>query len=84
VIDPHNSDNVYAATSGYAASGLPVSAVFASVDGGAHWGLLTPELPGQLAINGLALSPQDSNRLYAATSGGTFVLTIAPESGANE
>ena len=82
VIDPKNTSNLYAATSGYAASGLQVTAIFASVDGGAHWSLLSPGLPGQLALNGLALSPQDSNLLYAATSGGTFALTMAPQSAA--
>jgi photosystem II stability/assembly factor-like uncharacterized protein len=82
VIDPRNTSNVYAATWGFAASSLQVTAVFASADGGEHWSMLSPALPLPIVIYGLARSPLDAN-LYAATSGGTYAITVAPPADSN-
>jgi photosystem II stability/assembly factor-like uncharacterized protein len=57
VIDPRNTSNLYVATWGFAASGLQVTAIFASADGGGHWSVLSPALPLQIITYGLALSP---------------------------
>jgi len=67
-IDPQNSSNVYAATTG---------GVFKSADGGTSWAAVNAGLTN-LSVNTLNIDPHDSNTVYAGTAGGVFVITFAP------
>ena len=66
LIDPSNSNVLYAATSG--------SGVFKSADGGANWSAFNAGLTN-FDIRGLALAPAPAHIVYAATSGGIFMVT---------
>ncbi|MDZ7771438.1 MAG: hypothetical protein U5K31_01655 [Balneolaceae bacterium] len=87
VIDPRNPDVLYAATwdrhrttAAYLGGG-PGSGVHKSTDGGETWTELRGGLPGgPLGKIGLAISPQDPDRVYAAietirTDGGVWMST---------
>jgi hypothetical protein len=71
VIDPGNSNVLYAGTSGYG--------VFRSTDRGAHWRPFNDGLRN-LDIRVLALAPGNSNALYAGTGSGIFVVNPTPDS----
>ncbi|MGE5245872.1 MAG: VPS10 domain-containing protein [Betaproteobacteria bacterium] len=83
--DPNDPNVVYASlweayrVSNMMSSGGPGSGLFKSTDGGDHWTELSrnPGLPkGVLGKIGFAVSPVDSNRVYAqieAEDGGTFL-----------
>jgi uncharacterized protein (TIGR03437 family) len=58
VVDPRNNNNVYVGSS--------AGGVWKSTDGGAHWNPIGDDQPS-LAIGALALDPNDSNIIYAAT-----------------
>ena len=85
ILDPHNPQVVYAAlweayrNSWEMSSGGPGSGLFKSTDGGDHWSEISrnPGLPrGTLGKIGIAVSPADSNRVYAqieAEDGGFFL-----------
>jgi len=82
--DPNNPQVLYASlweafrVSHMMSSGGPGSGLFKTTDGGDHWTELSrnPGMPkGVLGKIGFAVSPVDSNRVYAqieATDGGTF------------
>jgi photosystem II stability/assembly factor-like uncharacterized protein len=84
VLDPNNPEIIYAAfwqawrTPWQLVSGGAGSGIFKSTDGGEHWTELTrnPGLPqGVIGNIGLAVSPSNSNRIWAiveADSGGVF------------
>lgn len=84
ILDPNNPRIIYASTwemkrNGYRMdSGGPGSHLWKSTDGGDSWVKLTanPGMPtGTLGIIGIAVSPQNSNRLFAnieAAEGGIF------------
>ncbi|HEX4749500.1 MAG TPA: glycosyl hydrolase [Bryobacteraceae bacterium] len=88
-LDPHNPKIVYAAlwdvyrTPWLLNDGGPGSGLFKSTDGGDHWAEITrnPGLPqGIIGKIGIAVSPVDSNRLYAmveANDGGLFLSNDA-------
>jgi len=78
VIHPQNTSTLYALSNGFDEAGMPVSAVFTSVDAGASWQLLNPTLPRQLTSYSLAV---DATHLYAATFQGGFAISIAPATG---
>jgi photosystem II stability/assembly factor-like uncharacterized protein len=63
VIDPHNSNILYAGTSG--------GGVFKSSDGGANWSRLNDGL-ANLDVRVLAIAPGSPHALYAGTAGGVF------------
>ena len=87
VLDPNNPEILYAAfwqawrTPWQLVSGGAGSGIFKSTDGGEHWTELTrnPGLPqGVIGNIGLAVSPTNSNKLWAiveADSGGVFRST---------
>jgi len=87
VLDPTNPEIIYAAlwqawrTPWQLVSGGAGSGIFKSTDGGEHWTELTrnPGLPqGVIGNIGLAISPSNSNRVWAiveADSGGVFRST---------
>jgi photosystem II stability/assembly factor-like uncharacterized protein len=84
VLDPNNPEVIYAAfwqawrTPWQLVSGGAGSGIFKSTDGGEHWTELTrnPGLPqGVIGNIGLAISPSNSNKVWAiveADSGGVF------------
>ncbi len=85
VIDPRDPDRLYAATwdrhrtvAAYLGGG-PGSGIHRSTDGGETWEKLTGGLPGvNMGKIGLAISPQNPDRIYAAiellrTKGGVFM-----------
>jgi len=87
VMDPRNPDVLYAATwdrhrtvAAYLGGG-PGSGIHKSTDGGETWTELGQGLPGgPLGKIGLAISPQDPDRIYAAietirTEGGVWMST---------
>ncbi len=85
VIDPRDPDRLYAATwqrhrtvAAYMGGG-PGTALYRSIDGGKTWEKLTSGLPqGNLGKIGLAISPFNPDRIYAAietirTKGGLYM-----------
>ncbi len=70
VVNPSNSQVVYASLSGFSASaGLNVRK---SIDGGTTWlpsGVGIPNIP----VNALAVDPTDNNRIWAGTDIGVYV-----------
>ncbi|WP_289644727.1 VPS10 domain-containing protein [Maribacter aestuarii] len=92
LIDPNNPDVLYAATwqrhrtvAGYLGGG-PGSGLHKSTDGGETWTALKNGLPkSNLGKTGLAMSPFDSDVIYAAleldrTKGGVYMTTNGGES----
>jgi photosystem II stability/assembly factor-like uncharacterized protein len=69
VIDPHNSNILYAGTSG--------GGVFRSIDSGANWSPCNDGLTN-LDVQVLAVAPSNPNTYYAGTAGGVFALTFVP------
>jgi photosystem II stability/assembly factor-like uncharacterized protein len=66
VIDPANSNRLYAGTSG--------GGVFRSADGGANWNRFNDGL-ANLDVRSLAIAPGSRHVLYAGTSDGVFRIT---------
>jgi photosystem II stability/assembly factor-like uncharacterized protein len=92
LIDPNNPDVLYAATwqrhrtvAGYLGGG-PGSGLHKSTDGGETWTALKNGIPkSNLGKTGLAMSPFDSDVIYAAleldrTKGGVYMTTNGGES----
>jgi len=79
VIDPSNHDTLYAGTGEGFFNGDAVrgDGIFKSTDGGANWTHLsaTSNNSNFHYVNKLAISSNDSNRIYAATRGGVFRST---------
>jgi photosystem II stability/assembly factor-like uncharacterized protein len=84
VVDPKNPSTVYAASSGlasYTGTVLTINArggLFKSTDGGGSWNPAGSGLPESLQLGGrimLAIDPQSSGALYAATDYGIFKST---------
>jgi photosystem II stability/assembly factor-like uncharacterized protein len=69
VIDPQNSNILYAGTTG--------GGVFKSSDGGANWCRFNDGL-ANLDVRVLAVAPGNPNTLYAGTAGGVFATTLVP------
>jgi len=71
VVDPADSNILYAGTAGYG--------VFKSTDGGDNWNPFNDGLPS-FHIRVLTLSPDRPSTLYAGTRNGVFAFRVAPES----
>ena len=69
VIDPQDSNILYAGTSG--------RGVFRSIDGGANWSPFNDGLTN-LDVRVLAVAPGNPNTYYAGTAGGVFAMTFVP------
>jgi photosystem II stability/assembly factor-like uncharacterized protein len=69
VIDPQNSNILYAGTSG--------GGVFRSIDGGTNWSPFNDGLTN-LDVRVLAVVPGNPNTYYAGTAGGVFATTFVP------
>jgi hypothetical protein len=67
VIDPNNSNILYAASNRFDSS-LSVGNVYKSVDAGLNWAIAGTGLAGQ-DIRGLLIDPANSLRVYAASGG---------------
>jgi hypothetical protein len=72
-IDPHDTTGktVYVTVAGFHNLLENVQAVYGSTDGGAHWTVLTANLPVAPA-NSLVVDPQDAKTVYVATDAGVF------------
>ncbi len=69
VVDPNQSNRVYACFGGFASDNLWVTA-----DGGANWSNASGMVPGA-PIYGMAIRPDDSNTLFLATDVGVFATS---------
>ena len=69
LIDPQNSNILYAGSSG--------GGVFRSFDSGANWSPFNDGLT-DLHVRVLAVAPGNPNTLYACTAGGVFAITLVP------
>jgi hypothetical protein len=72
-IDPHDAtgNTVYVTVAGFHNQLENVQEVYGSTDGGAHWTILTANLP-VAPVNSLVVDPQDANTVYVATDTGVF------------
>jgi hypothetical protein len=72
-IDPHDTtgQTVYVTVAGIHNPSEDVQTVYGSTDGGAHWTVLSPNLPAAPA-NSLVVDPQDANTVYVATDAGVY------------
>ncbi len=72
VFDPNNNNRVYVAFGGYSdAANFGATNLWRSNDGAATWASVTSNLP-LAPIYGLAIRPDNSNVIYAATDLGVF------------
>jgi len=72
-IDPHDTtgQTVYVTIAGIHNLSEDVQTVYGSTDGGAHWTVLSPNLPA-VPANSLVVDPQDANTVYVATDDGVY------------
>jgi photosystem II stability/assembly factor-like uncharacterized protein len=67
VIDPTNSNIIYAATTG--------GGIFRTSDGGVTWSAFNDGL-GNFDVRVLAFAKEDAKTLYAGTGGGVFAIRL--------
>ena len=71
-IDPHDSSgNTYATIAGFSDPLHAVRVAYRSTDGGAHWVVITSNLPSSPA-NSIVIDPMDANTAYLATDNGVY------------
>ncbi|MGD0938308.1 MAG: choice-of-anchor D domain-containing protein [Terracidiphilus sp.] len=72
-IDPHDNigQTIYVTVAGIRNISEQVQPVYGSIDGGAHWSVLTSNLFIAPA-NSLVVDPQDTNTVYVATDAGVY------------
>jgi len=72
-VDPHDpaGNTVYVTVEGVSSARQPVQTVYGSTDGGAHWTVLTANLPPAPA-NSLTVDPANANTVYVATDQGVY------------
>ena len=85
VIDPQNPSTLYAATGVYADDDSSSNKVYKSTDGGATWNEADSGLPAQgpCCIQLLAITWQNTARLYALAGGPPRQLFTSTDGGAN-
>ncbi len=71
--DAHDAtgQTVYVTVAGISHAKQPVQTIYRSTDGGAHWTVLTSNLPAAPA-NSVAVDPQSANTVYLATDEGVY------------
>ncbi len=76
VVDAHDATGrtVYATVEGFSGNGVSVAHVYRSTDAGAHWTILSANLPNAPA-NALVIDPNDANTVYVATDAGVYATT---------
>jgi hypothetical protein len=72
-VDSHDAtgNTVYATVAGVSTPKQPVQTVYRSTDGGAHWTVLTANLPAAPASS-VTVDPQNANAVYLATDQGVY------------
>jgi len=72
-IDPHDTrgNTVYVTIAGFADPLHAVRVAYRSTDGGAHWVVITSNLPSSPA-NSIVIDPMDANTAYLATDNGVY------------
>lgn len=78
-IDPHDTtgNTVYVTIAGIKNFKVPISTVYRSTDGGAHWANITANQP-ETPANGIVVDPQDARTVYVATDVGvSFTHDVA-------
>ncbi len=75
-VDAHDptGNTVYLTVEGILDSAESEQTVYGSTDGGAHWAVLTANLPASPA-NSLVIDPQNANTAYIATDAGVYFTT---------
>ncbi|MGB6746077.1 MAG: choice-of-anchor D domain-containing protein [Terracidiphilus sp.] len=75
-VDPHDAsgNTVYVTVAGVSDPKQPVQTVYRSTDGGAHWTVLTANLPAAPA-NSVTVDPGNANTVYLATDQGVYFTT---------
>ncbi len=75
-IDPHDptGNTVYVTVEGMENPTQEVQVVYRTTDGGAHWTVLTANLPAAPA-NSVVVDPQNANTVYVATDMGVYFTT---------
>ena len=75
-VDPHDAsgNTVYVTVAGVSDPKQAVQTVYRSTDGGAHWTVLTANLPAAPA-NSVTVDPGDGNTVYLATDQGVYFTT---------
>jgi hypothetical protein len=75
-IDSHDptGNTVYVTVAGIATPAEQIQTVYRSTDGGAHWAVMTSNLP-QAPANSVVVDPQSASTVYLATDAGVFFTT---------
>ena len=75
-IDSHDATGmtVYATVMGFAGNGVNAPHLYRSTDGGAHWTVISSNLPNAPA-NSVVVDPNDANTVYVALDTGVYVTT---------
>ncbi len=74
--DPHDSTGrtVYVTVEGFSGNGVSIPHVYRSTDAGAHWTVVSANLPNAPA-SALAVDPNNANTVYVALDTGVYVTT---------
>lgn len=72
-VDPHDpsGNTVYATVAGFPSATQEIAVAYSSTDGGAHWTIISANLP-QAPANSLVIDPQDASTAYIATDVGVY------------
>ena len=75
-VDPHDAtgNTVYATIEGFSGNGVSVPHLYRSTDAGAHWLIVSSNLPNAPA-SALVIDPNDANTVYIALDTGVYVTT---------
>ncbi len=76
VVDPHDGTGktVYVTVPGFSGNGFSVPHVYRSTDAGAHWTVISANLPNAPA-NALVVDPNDANTVYVGMDTGVYVTS---------
>jgi Abnormal spindle-like microcephaly-assoc'd, ASPM-SPD-2-Hydin len=76
VVDSHDAtgNTVYVTVMGFGGNAIAVAHLYRSIDGGAHWSVISSNLPNAPA-NSVVVDPNDANTIYVALDTGVYVTT---------